>query len=128
MSISLAALIHTALTLLVCLFQLALALGAPWGQLAMGGKYPGRFPAALRVAALVQLALLALLAAVVASRAGLVLPQWQESTDWAIWFVVAVHALGTLLNLITPSRWERRLWAPVAGLMLACSLWVALAR
>lgn len=32
-------------------FQLALALGAPWGEYAMGGRYPGRFPPGLRLAA-----------------------------------------------------------------------------
>ena len=45
-------------------FQLALAAGAPWGAYAMGGRFPGRFPPPLRVAAVVQ-------AVVVADRAGL---------------------------------------------------------
>lgn len=38
----------------VILFQLGLALGAPWGACAMAGRYPGRFPPRIRVAALVQ--------------------------------------------------------------------------
>lgn len=30
--------------IVVAAFQLALALGAPWGEMAMGGKFTGRFP------------------------------------------------------------------------------------
>jgi hypothetical protein len=41
--------------ILTVLFQLALACGAPWGHLAMGGgKYPGVFPVPLRIAAVVS--------------------------------------------------------------------------
>ena len=40
--------------------------------------------------------------------------------------VVAVSGVAVLLNLVTPSKWERMLWAPVAIVMLATSLDVAL--
>lgn len=62
----------------VC-FQLALALGAPWGSYAMGGAFPGRFPIRMRITAVVQAALLALTVPIVLSRAGLVLPAWSEA-------------------------------------------------
>jgi len=45
----LAAIIHTVLMALVILFQIALALGAPWGQYAMGGSFPGVYPVAMRI-------------------------------------------------------------------------------
>lgn len=35
----------------VAAFQLALALGAPWGTYVMGGTFPGSFPPAMRAAA-----------------------------------------------------------------------------
>ncbi|MSP57207.1 MAG: hypothetical protein EXR69_16670, partial [Myxococcales bacterium] len=54
-----AAIAYALATALVVGFQVALALGAPWGELAMGGAFPGRFPPAMRVAAVVQGALLA---------------------------------------------------------------------
>ena len=116
-----------ALLVLVSLFQLALAAGAPWGKLAMGGRYPGRLPAAMRIAAVVQVGIYALMGAVVLSRAGVVLPAWLEVSRVAVWVVVGVSALAAVLNLITPSKWERRLWAPVAILMLATATTVALA-
>lgn len=119
--------LFAALTALVIVFQCALAAGAPWGHLAMGGKFPGRLPVPMRLACLLQIAVLWLLAAVVWCRAGLGWPQWQPLAHNAIWGVVGFSVLSVALNLATPSKAERRLWAPVAiGLALA-SLRVALA-
>lgn len=64
-----AAIIYAVVTMGVVAFQLALAAGAPWGSFAMGGAYPGTFPPALRVAAVVQAALLLALAGIVLARA-----------------------------------------------------------
>ncbi len=110
----------------VIAFQLALALGAPWGSYAMGGAFPGRFPTRLRIAALVQAALLAVAVLIVVSRAGLFLPAWSEAAGWLIWGVVAVAVVAVVLNTITPSARERRIWVPVALVMLVSSLVVAL--
>jgi hypothetical protein len=107
-------------------FQLALAAGMPWGQLAMGGKYPGRFPPALRVAAVVQAAVLVALAVVVLARVGMLLPGWHSLSTKLIWGVVGFSGLSAVLNLITPSKWERILWAPVALGLTTCSVLVAL--
>jgi len=110
----------------VVAFQLALALGAPWGSYAMGGAFPGRFPARMRVAAVVQAVLLALTAAVVLARAGLILPGWSDAAGWLIWVVVAVSLAAVVLNAISPSAGERRIWVPVAVAMLVLSVVVAL--
>jgi len=110
----------------VIAFQAALALGVPWGSYAMGGAFPGRFPPRLRVAAVVQAALLAITVVIVLSRAGLVLPTWSEAAAWLIWPVVALALVAVVLNAITPSAGERRIWVPVALMMLAFSLVVAL--
>jgi hypothetical protein len=107
-------------------FQIAMAAGMPWGAYAMGGAYPGVFPPALRVAALVQAALIALCALVVLSRAGVALASWARASRVAIWFVVALSSVSLLLNVITPSGGERAVWAPVAAVMLASSLVVAI--
>lgn len=121
-----AAHIFAVLTGITILFQLALAAGAPWGALAMGGRYPGRFTARLRIAAIVQALVLVLLASIVYSRAGILLPSWYGFSQTAIWLVVGINALSSFMNLITPSKWERILWAPVALSLLVCSLIVAL--
>lgn len=108
------AFLFTALSGFAMLFQLGLALGMPWGAYAMGGKFPGRLPPAMRVAAFVQLLFLAAMTGIVLSRAGLALKAWQGISATAIWAVVGFMALSSLMNLITPSLPERRLWAPVA--------------
>ena len=112
----------------VAAFQIALAAGAPWGAYAMGGVSPGHYSPALRVAAVVQAALVMLMAGVVLSRAGVALPAWSRTSRWLVWLVVAVGAVSLVLNLATPSAGERLVWAPVAFLLLACSVLVATER
>lgn len=117
--------IFSALTAAVVFFQLALALGAPWGEMAMGGKFPGRYPPKMRAAAVVQMIPLTLIALVVLTRAGIVFDEYFELSKSVIWFVVVYMAVGTVLNIITPSKKERMLWAPIAVVLLFCSFVVA---
>jgi hypothetical protein len=118
-----AAIVYAVVSIGVIAFQVALAAGAPWGAYAMGGAFPGQFPPAMRVTALIQAALLLGLAGIVLARAGLILPGWQRSSRWLVWFVVGFAALSFLLNLITPSAGERAIWAPVAFvLLLSCAV------
>jgi len=123
-----AGIIYTAATAIVVAFQIALALGAPWGSYAMGGAYPGQFPPAMRVAALIQAGILLGFAGIVLARAGIALRAWERVSRWMVWAVVAFAALSLVLNLITPSAGERMLWAPVALVLLVCSLLVATGR
>jgi hypothetical protein len=109
----------------VVAFQLALAVGAPWGAYAMGGAFPGRFPPRLRVAAVVQAVILGGTIAVVAARADLAVPALFDAASWLVWVVVAIAFVALVLNAITPSAGERRFWVPVTLVMLASSLVVA---
>jgi hypothetical protein len=120
------ALLYAIVSLGIVAFQIALAAGAPWGAYAMGGAFPGQFPPALRIAALIQVALLVGMAAVVLARAELILPRWSRVSRWLIWVVVAFAALSLILNLITPSAGERAIWAPTALLLLISSAVVAI--
>ncbi|HUN23032.1 MAG TPA: hypothetical protein PK299_07890 [Anaerolineales bacterium] len=115
------ALLYTIISLVVVAFQIALAAGVPWGKFAMGGAFPGQFPPALRIGALIQAALLVGMAMVVLARAGLILPSWSRVSRWLVWFVVAFATLSLILNLITPSAGERAIWAPTAFLLLISS-------
>ena len=123
---TIAALVFAVAAAGVVAFQFALALGAPWGRYAMGGGIPGRFPPPLRIAAAVQGALIAFLAIVVLSAAGLVLPDVATAFPWLVWVAVAVSALAVVLNAISRSAGERRIWVPVAAVLLVSSLIVAL--
>ena len=98
----------------------------------MGGRFPGTLPPLMRVAAVVQAVLLVPIVLIVLSRAGFLFPQWAGVSTWAVWVwavwvVVAVSAVALVLNTMTPSRDERRIWAPAAGVMLICSIAAALA-
>ena len=121
-----AALVFVSLALFVAAFQIALALGAPWGPLTWGGRCPGRLPAAMRGVAVGSALLLSAFAAIVAVRAGMMFPAWQPISRVLIWVVVGYCALGVIANAATPSRWERRIWLPVVLVMLASSLLVAM--
>ncbi len=120
-----AAWVFTIATVCVILFQVALALGAPWGAYAMGGTSPGRFLPRLRVAAAIQALLLGAAIAIVLARAGLAFPGLGDAARVLIWPVVAMALVAVVLNLASRSAGERRLWVPVATVMLASSLVVA---
>jgi hypothetical protein len=117
--------IFAILTFIVVLFQFALALGAPWGSLTMGGRYPGRLPLRMRAVAVAQAMLLLLLTIIVYAKAGVAFEGLHAFSQSAIWGVVAVSSLSLIMNLITPSKWERILWAPVAFGMTICSILLA---
>ena len=120
-----AAIVFSVFTVGVIVFQLALAAGAPWGEYAMGGAYPGQFPPDLRVAAIIQAALLAGLIAVVLMRAGLLATRRFRLVSRLAWFVVAFTVVAFILNVITPSASERAIWAPVTLVLLVSSVIVA---
>ncbi len=103
--ITVAALLFSFISLAVCGFQLAMVLGAPWGELTLGGRWKGSLPAIGRVFALLSLALLVFFSLVILVRAG-------------------VLNSGSA-NLVTPSRRERALWLPVVLAMLLLSTVVA---
>ena len=113
------------LALITVLFQFALAAGMPWGNLAMGGRYPGKFPPGMRVGAVVQALLIAFLAMVVLSNAGVAFTWLASLSNTLIWVAVAISVVSLLMNLITPSKWERIVWAPVALLMTISSIVIA---
>lgn len=123
---TLAAIVFALVTAGVVAFQIALALGAPWGAYAMGGAFPGRYPPRMRVAAAGQAALLALLVLIVLSSAGLIVVPLLSSLPSLIWLVVAFSAVSVVLNAASRSAGERRIWVPVALIMLGSSLIVAL--
>jgi lysylphosphatidylglycerol synthetase-like protein (DUF2156 family) len=125
MSAPFAARLFGIVVLLIVAFQLALAAGAPWGSLAMGGAFPGQLPPPMRVAAVVQALVLLLFGAIVAARAGLVLPGWRAASRKLVWVVVAYSIVGVVLNTITPSAWERALWLPMTLVLGACAAMVA---
>ena len=124
--VEIAAQVFAVMTCIVVLFQLALTAGAPWGHLAMGGRYPGKFPAPMRIAALVQGCVLAALGWVVLVRGQVIDSNLYDLSSIGIWVVVALMGVSVVMHLFTPSRWERIVWLPVVAVLFICSLTAAL--
>ena len=118
---TIAAYLFSFLTCVVVIFQFALAVGAPWGEMTMGGKFPGQLPPIMRAIAIVQVAILVFLEVIVLTRAGLVFEEYLRLSKSMIWVVVVFCAMGSILNTITSSKKERLLWAPVNIALLICA-------
>lgn len=120
-----AANIYTFLCAILICFQVSLVLGAPLGHLTQGGFQPGVLSILGRTVAALSAILLVAMAIVVQRYA-----RNQTNLRWPMWVVLGVTTLTTFANFVTPSLWERALWAPVATVMLVCafSVWWKSAR
>jgi hypothetical protein len=96
----------------ISLFQVLLALGAPWGSAAYGGGAAGPdgvLPSGLRVASAIAAVVLGVSAWVILVRAGLVLrgPLSPRFLHWGAWVIAGFMVLNTLSNLSSSSAVER---------------------
>lgn len=122
-----AALVALALLGALVAFQLALALGAPFGAAAWGGRNPGVLPRSLRIAsAVVGLVIYPILAAVILAAAGLIDDAWLPlDPTVAMWILTGFFAIGAVVNAISRSPPER-VWAPVSAVLAICCAIIAL--
>lgn len=110
----------------IACFQVLLALGAPLGHLAWGGRHR-RLPAKLRIASLFSVGIAVLGGLCVTETV-----QWTsivsdfEATGVMMWVFVGLFALSTLGNAVSKSRQERRIGTPVAFLLFVSCLILAL--
>ena len=120
------AFVYALATAVVVVFQAGVASGKAWGEYTMGGRYPGRLPALLRIAALGQAVLLAVLAFIVLDAAGVGDLGWVAKVGWLPWVPVVVSGASLVLNASSSSEAEKRTWVPVAIVLLVSSVAVAL--
>jgi hypothetical protein len=92
-------------------FQVALAAGAPWGRWAWGGAHEGALPPDLRVASGVAAVVWGAATVAIAAE----LPRSDRAQRLLLRGVSGVCAVGTVMNLASPSVPERALWAPVSA-------------
>ncbi len=112
----------------LAVFQLALVAGAPLGHLAWGGRHRV-LPRGLRIGSALSVPLYALFAWIVSAAV-------TRATDVGdhvhpahpgTWVLTAYLGVGILVNLASRSRPERLVMAPVAAVLCACCLVIALA-
>jgi hypothetical protein len=121
----LAATLATAGFLVIAAFQLALALGAPLGRAAYGGRSAELSPAFRRFSA-GAVVIWILAAVVMIGRGGLAaVPLPDVIVDVGAWVLVALAVLGTIVNLASSSPWERFGWAPFSAALAVLGFIVA---
>ena len=106
--------------LLVAAFQLALVLGAPWGEYTQGGATGGALAASGRIIAAVSCLVSILMTGAILARAGEgPLRRLPPRVVTVLAWITTVFAVVTVvLNLITRSTAERALWAPISIVLL----------
>ena len=122
-----AALVATVFLGTLTLFQIALAVGAPWGSAAWGGQNPGILPPKFRIASgFAAVAIYPYVILLVLGSADVAELDWLPGTGrLAMWVLVGFFTLGTLANLASRSKTER-IWGPVTLIIAACCGVIAL--
>lgn len=110
-SVETAAVVAAAGFVAVSIFQMALALGAPWGRLAWGGQHR-RLPPKLRIGSGVAALLIVIFAAVILGRGGRTVGPMEDVLPfgvfyWGTWVIVGQLFLNTLANLASSSPAEK---------------------
>jgi hypothetical protein len=124
-----AAIVAAVVITLITIFQISLALGAPAGGAAWGGRYPGVLPTRLRVASgFVGVFFYPVVVVFVLDAGGVVETGLADGSGarWFMWILAGLFTLGALANFASKSKVERLFWGPVALIIaVSCGIIVA---
>ena len=116
-----------AMTLIVAVFQIALALGAPLGEYAYGGTKTGKLPIGFRINSVVAVFVMLAISGHYLAQLGVFEPILDSAGNSVVnWVLVAFFVLSALANNATRSKKERMVWGIPTILMFLASLAVAL--
>ena len=118
--------IFIVLSIGIAIFQLLLAFGAPYGEYTLGGKYPGKLPRNLRIAAIFQILILLGFTLMVVSKSGIAFDALYYVARVGIWVVFAFFIMGTILNLSSPSKKEKMVMGPLNIIAMICTFLIAI--
>ena len=109
--------------LATALFQLALVFGAPMGEYAYGGQMPGKLPIQYRVSSAISFLLMLAISGHYLAQLGVVAKLLTpELNQWVNWGLVVFATAAAVMNNITRSAKEKRLWGSTAIAMLIASI------
>ncbi|MFW2383402.1 MAG: hypothetical protein ACN4GZ_16730 [Acidimicrobiales bacterium] len=115
----LAAVVAAILLGAIAIFQLAIAAGAPWGDMAWGGRHDRRLPTRLRLGSGVAAVVLVVAASVVLAQGGVT--SWTPVPEGALrtvtWVLAGFMVLNTAGNLASASRTEQRVFGPTTAVL-----------
>jgi hypothetical protein len=115
------------MTLIVAIFQIALALGAPLGEYAYGGARVGKLPLGFRINSVVAVLAMLAISGHYLAQLGVFEPILDPAGNSVVnWVLVVFFVLSALANNATRSKKERMVWGIPTILMFLASLAVAL--
>jgi hypothetical protein len=116
-----------AMTLVVTVFQIALASGAPWGEYAYGGTKTGKLPTGFRINSVVSAFVMLAISGHYLAQLGVFEPILDPAGNSVVnWVLVGFTGLSALANNATRSKKERMVWGIPTILMFLAALAVAL--
>ena len=116
-----------AMTLIVAVFQIALALGAPLGEYAYGGARVGKLPLGFRINSVVAVFVMLAISGHYLAQLGVFEPILDPAGNSVVnWVLVGFTGLSALANNATRSKKEWMVWGIPTILMFLSSLAVAL--
>jgi hypothetical protein len=114
------------MTLIVAVFQIALALGAPLGEYAYGGARVGKLPLGFRINSVVAVFVMLAISGHYLAQLGVFEPFLDPAGNSVVnWVLVGFFVLSALANNATRSKKERMVWGIPTILMFLASLAVA---
>ena len=119
------ALALTVILAALAVFQLALALGAPFGRFAWGGQHRV-LPIRMRIGCVVAIVVYAVIVVIALDRVGMIDVLPDAFSHVAMWVVFAYFVLGILMNAVSKSKPERNTMVPVTIVLSFLSLLIAL--
>ena len=114
-------------TLVVTVFQIALASGAPWGEYAYGGTKTGKLPTGFRINSVVSAFVMLAISGHYLAQLGVFEPILDPAGNSVVnWVLVGFTGLAALANNATRSKKERMVWGIPTIFMFLAALAVAL--
>jgi hypothetical protein len=119
--VTIAAVLAVLLLAVISAFQIALAVGAPFGKAAWGGKHEGALPKRLRIASgIAGFFIYPVIIVVILIASDLIdVDIMREARDRLMWAFAGLFALGAIANLVSRSSVERY-WAVVSLALAVC--------
>ena len=115
------------MTLVVTVFQIALASGAPLGEYAYGGTKSGKLPTGFRINSVVSAFVMLAISGHYLAQLGVFEPILDPAGNSVVnWVLVGFTGLAALANNATRSKKERMVWGIPTILMFLAALAVAL--
>jgi hypothetical protein len=127
MLVTISSVFLVAMTLVVSVFQIALAFGAPLGEYAYGGARVGKLPLGFRINSVVAVFVMLAISGHYLAQLGVFEPILDPAGNSVVnWVLVGFTGLSALANNATRSKKERMVWGIPTILMFLASLAVAL--